>query len=72
MTALTTIFGLIPMALGVGAGNELRAPMARSVIGGLVLSTFLTLVFIPVLYTLFEKKKKTAPEVVVKDQTKKQ
>ncbi|MBN2619928.1 efflux RND transporter permease subunit [candidate division WOR-3 bacterium] len=72
MTALTTIFGLIPMALGVGAGNELRAPMARSVIGGLVLSTFLTLVFIPVLYTLFEKKKKAAPEVVVKDQTKKQ
>ena len=62
MTAFTTSFGLIPMALGIGAGNELRAPMARSVIGGLMLSTFLTLVFIPVIYTLFEKKKKQAVE----------
>jgi len=61
MTALTTSFGLIPMALAIGAGNELRAPMARSVIGGLLVSTFLTLVFIPVLYTLFERKKKTKP-----------
>ncbi|MCK4941570.1 efflux RND transporter permease subunit, partial [candidate division WOR-3 bacterium] len=58
MTAFTTSCGLIPMALGIGAGNELRAPMARSVIGGLLLSTFLTLVFIPVLYTLFERRKK--------------
>jgi HAE1 family hydrophobic/amphiphilic exporter-1 len=58
MTALTTSFGLIPMALGIGAGSEMRAPMARSVIGGLLLSTFLTLVFIPVIYTLFERKKK--------------
>lgn len=57
MTAFTTIFGLIPMALAIGSGNELRAPMARSVIGGLLVSTFLTLVFIPVLYTLFERKK---------------
>lgn len=62
MTALTTTFGLVPMALGIGAGNELRAPMARSVIGGLVLSTFLTLVFIPVLYTLFEKRKRRPAE----------
>jgi HAE1 family hydrophobic/amphiphilic exporter-1 len=58
MTALTTSFGLIPMALGIGAGSEMRAPMARSVIGGLLISTFLTLVFIPVIYTLFERKKK--------------
>lgn len=54
MTTLTTIFGLIPMALGIGSGNELRAPMARSVIGGLTLSSFLTLIFIPVLYAIFE------------------
>ncbi len=60
MTAFTTSFGLIPMALGIGAGNEIRAPMARSVIGGLMVSTFLTLVFIPVLYTLFERKKNKA------------
>jgi len=62
MTAFTTSFGLIPMALGIGAGNEIRAPMARSVIGGLMVSTFLTLVFIPVLYTLFERKKVKAGE----------
>jgi HAE1 family hydrophobic/amphiphilic exporter-1 len=62
MTALTTIFGLIPMALAIGSGNEIRAPMARSVIGGLLLSTFLTLIFIPVLYTLFERKKKNKPK----------
>ncbi len=60
MTAFTTSFGLIPMALGIGAGNELRAPMARSVIGGLMVSTFLTLVFIPVLYTVFERRKNRA------------
>lgn len=60
MTAFTTSFGLVPMALGIGAGNELRAPMARSVIGGLMVSTFLTLVFIPVLYTLFERRKNKA------------
>lgn len=58
MTALTTIFGLIPMALGIGSGNELRAPMARSVIGGLLFSTFLTLVFIPVVYLVFERRGK--------------
>ncbi len=62
MTAFTTSCGLIPMALGIGAGNELRAPMARSVIGGLMVATFLTLVFIPVLYTLFERKKDKACE----------
>lgn len=62
MTAFTTSCGLVPMALGIGAGNELRAPMARSVIGGLMISTFLTLVFIPVIYTLFEKKKKQPAE----------
>jgi HAE1 family hydrophobic/amphiphilic exporter-1 len=62
MTAFTTSCGLIPMALGIGAGNELRAPMARSVIGGLMVATFLTLVFIPVLYTLFERKKNKACE----------
>ena len=60
MTALTTVFGLIPMALAMGAGNELRAPMARSVIGGLTVSAFLTLVFIPVLYVVFEQRKERA------------
>jgi len=63
MTAFTTVFGLTPMALAIGAGNELRAPMARSVIGGLLVSTFLTLIFIPVLYTLFERKQAKACDV---------
>jgi HAE1 family hydrophobic/amphiphilic exporter-1 len=66
MTAFTTSCGLIPMALAIGAGNELRAPMARSVIGGLMVATFLTLVFIPVLYTLFERKKDKACAVDLK------
>lgn len=57
MTAFTTSAGLIPMALAIGAGNEFRAPLARSVIGGLLLSTFLTLVFIPVLYTILEQRR---------------
>ncbi len=54
MTTLTTVLGLTPLALGVGEGAELQAPMAITVIGGLSFSTLLTLVFIPVLYTLFD------------------
>ncbi len=50
MTTTTTVLGLIPMALGLGSGAEMRAPLAISVIGGLVFSTFLTLIIIPVLY----------------------
>jgi HAE1 family hydrophobic/amphiphilic exporter-1 len=50
MTALTTALGLLPMALMRGPGSELRAPMAISVMGGLVIATFLTLVVIPTLY----------------------
>lgn len=54
MTTLTTVLGLIPMALGLGEGGELGAPLATVVIGGLTFSTLLTLVVIPVLYTIFE------------------
>ena len=54
MTALTTILGLVPLALGIGEGAETQAPMATVVIGGLILSTLLTLIFIPVMYTLFD------------------
>ncbi|MFH1846736.1 MAG: efflux RND transporter permease subunit [Candidatus Omnitrophota bacterium] len=52
MTALTTVLGLFPMALAVGRGSELRAPMAISVMGGLIVSTFLTLVVIPSIFLL--------------------
>ncbi|MCU0917167.1 MAG: efflux RND transporter permease subunit [Planctomycetes bacterium] len=56
MTALTTIIGLVPLALGLGEGGEAQAPMARVVIGGLVSSTLITLVFVPVVYSLFERR----------------
>jgi multidrug efflux pump subunit AcrB len=51
MTTLAMIFGMLPMAIGVGAGGELLAPMGRAVIGGVITSTLLTLVIVPVLYT---------------------
>ncbi len=57
MTSLTTILALIPLALGLGAGGETWAPMARSVIGGLVTSTIVTLLVIPVIYTILAPKR---------------
>jgi HAE1 family hydrophobic/amphiphilic exporter-1 len=57
MTALTTIVGLLPLALGLGEGGEVQAPLARTVIGGLTSSTFITLLFIPALYLLFERRR---------------
>jgi HAE1 family hydrophobic/amphiphilic exporter-1 len=59
MTALTTILGLLPLALGLGEGGEAQAPMARAVIGGLFSSTLITLVFVPVVYSLFEGVRST-------------
>ena len=56
MTTATTILGLLPMALGLGEGAELRAPLAVTVIGGLAVATLLTLVVIPVIYTLLDRK----------------
>ncbi len=56
MTSLATILGLIPMAIGFGTGSETNMPLARAVIGGLLVSTFLTLLLIPTLYTVFEEK----------------
>jgi HAE1 family hydrophobic/amphiphilic exporter-1 len=55
MTTLTTVLGLAPMAFEIGEGAELQAPLARVVIGGLVASTLITLVFVPTLYTIFEQ-----------------
>jgi hydrophobic/amphiphilic exporter-1 (mainly G- bacteria), HAE1 family len=56
MTTLATLFGLLPLALGLGSGAELQKPLALAVIGGLLLSTFLTLLLMPVLYSLLERK----------------
>lgn len=55
MTTLTAVLGLLPMAIGSGEGSEVRAPMAITVIGGLIVSTLLTLVVIPVVYTLLDR-----------------
>ncbi|QYK00086.1 efflux RND transporter permease subunit [Shewanella psychrotolerans] len=56
MTTMTTALGLAPMAFGLGDGSEVRAPMAITVIFGLSLATLLTLVVIPALYSLFDRK----------------
>jgi HAE1 family hydrophobic/amphiphilic exporter-1 len=56
MTAITTVLGLVPMALGIGEGAELQKPMARVVIGGLLSSTMITLVLVPVIYAILEHR----------------
>ena len=55
MTSIATMLGLVPMAIGIGDGGELQAPLARVVIGGLLASTMVTLVLVPAVYTLFEE-----------------
>jgi HAE1 family hydrophobic/amphiphilic exporter-1 len=60
MTSATTVLGLLPMALGLGEGAELRAPLAVTVIGGLVVATVLTLVMIPVVYSVLDRKRMPA------------
>ncbi|MEB3299288.1 MAG: efflux RND transporter permease subunit [Candidatus Sericytochromatia bacterium] len=57
MTTAAMVLGMLPMALGIGAGSEFRSPMAVVVIGGLVTSTFLTLLVVPVFYTLLDDMK---------------
>src|SRR6185436_584998 len=54
MTTLAMIFGMMPIALSTGPGSESRAPMAVAVIGGLTTSTLLTLIVVPVVYTIFD------------------
>ncbi len=58
MTTLTTVLGLLPLSFGLGEGGEAQAPLARVVIGGLLSSTLITLVLIPVVYSIFEQKLK--------------
>lgn len=56
MTSLATILGLAPMALGIGEGSETNMPLARAVIGGLTVSTFMTLLFVPVLHAIARRR----------------
>ena len=56
MTALAMLVGMLPMSLGPGEGGEQNAPLGRAVIGGLLVATFFTLIFVPVMYTVLRKK----------------
>jgi HAE1 family hydrophobic/amphiphilic exporter-1 len=60
MTTLAMIFGMLPLAFAIGAGAEMRAPMARAVIGGLITSTLLSLLVVPVVYTFLDDFKPAA------------
>jgi len=65
MTAMTTALGLAPLAIGMGEGSEAQAPLARVVIGGLMSSTLITLVFVPTVYSLLAvRTEKLVQEVV--------
>ena len=57
MTALVASFGFVPMAIATGAGAEVQRPLATVVIGGIITSTFLTLVLLPVLYEWMERNR---------------
>ena len=72
MTTLTTVLGLIPMALGLGEGGESTAPLARAVIGGLSSSTLVTLVFIPIVYMVFSGGLKELKQIKVMEKAQKQ
>ena len=60
MTTMTTLLGMLPMAIGIGEGSETNVPLARAVVGGLSVSTIFTLILIPVLYTYIGKKSLSA------------
>lgn len=66
MTTTAMIFGMVPLALGIGPGAEARAPMAHAIIGGLITSTILTLVVVPVVYTLLDDFRKGKIKVELK------
>lgn len=62
MTALAMIIGMLPMSLGLGEGGEQNAPLGRAVIGGLLVATCATLLFVPVVYSLLRKKTPDVPD----------
>jgi len=68
MTATTTILALVPLALGLGEGGEVQAPMARAIIGGLLSSSLITLVFVPTVYSLVASRSTKNKEITDKRQ----
>ena len=66
MTALAMIIGMVPMALGMGEGGEQNAPLGRAVIGGLLLATMATLIFVPAVFAMLHgHARPRLPEVAV-------
>jgi multidrug efflux pump subunit AcrB len=59
MTSFATIFGVLPIAIGLGAGAESRRPLGLAVVGGMLFSTFLTLILVPVVYAILARYTKT-------------
>jgi len=59
MTTVTTVLGLLPLAIGLGVGAELRAPLAIAIVGGLLSATVLTLIVVPVLYTFLAPRRRS-------------
>ena len=55
MTSFATVFGVLPIAIGIGAGAESRRPLGIAVVGGMIFSTFLTLILVPAVYTLLSR-----------------
>jgi len=70
MTSLAMVFGMIPLALGLGAGSEQRAPMGQAVIGGVITSSLLTLLVVPVLYAMLDDLKTTIRRTLHKSKLK--
>jgi HAE1 family hydrophobic/amphiphilic exporter-1 len=65
MTTLTTILGMLPLALGLGEGSEMWQPMGVAIIGGLTFSTMLTLVIVPVVYSVFVGGRKRKKQTII-------
>jgi HAE1 family hydrophobic/amphiphilic exporter-1 len=75
MTSFATVAAAIPLSMGLGPGAETRAPLARSIIGGIVLSTLITLIIVPIMYVVLDRlgvwlrglsrRKQPAPETIL-------
>ena len=70
MTSLSTILGILPIALALGAGSESRVSMGIAIIGGLIFSTFLTLMIVPAIYSFFSRKTATVSNVTEQVESK--